>query len=271
MKRVLLQLFSAVTVAILSGGCRLHSVSFDTVPPAAPRELQAFAGDNFAVVSWVENTETDLAGYNVYVGLAPEGSFRLIGATRSKKFVDEGLMNGKTYYYAVSAFDFDGNESPLTVDRVGVTPRPEGRNETLFDYRTNPGSAGYDFSTFTTGPYNDRYTDIFYEYFNGTAYMNVWDDSDIQDMGYTTSLDEIRVAPAHGWSPTKDVRLIAGHTYVVWTWDDHYAKFRVLSLTPQRVVFDWAYQLQERNPYLKRSNDSPSVRAPLNQMRAERR
>ena len=93
--------------------------------------------------------------------------------------------------------------------------------------------------------------------------MDVWDDSDIQDMGYTTSLDEIQVAPESGWSPTKDVRLISGHTYVVWTWDDHFAKFRVSSISPQRVVFDWAYQLRGGNPFLKRGMRSVAERGPL--------
>ena len=82
--------------------------------------------------------------------------------------------------------------------------------------------------------------------------MNVYTDTDIQDLGYTHSLLDIKVAPASGWSPTHDVRLYVGHTYVVWTHDDHYAKFRVTSLSPSRVVFDWAYQLQESNPMLKR-------------------
>ncbi len=271
MRRVLLQLFSAVAVAVLTGGCRLHSVDFDSVPPAAPRELQAVAGDNFAEVSWVENTENDLAGYNVYVGLDPQGDFKLVGTTRSERFVDDGVVNGRTYYYGVSAFDFNGNESALSVDRVGATPRPEGRDETLLDYRTNPNSAGYDFSTYTVGLYNDEYTDIFYEYYNGVAYMNVWNDTDIQDMGYMSSLHEIRVAPASGWSPSKDIPLIEGHIYVVWTWDDHYAKFRVISITPQRVVFDWAYQLMKGNPYLKRSRHSHSIRAPLDPVRTESR
>ena len=70
-------------------------------------------------------------------------------------------------------------------------------------------------------------------------------------MGYTGSLDELGIAPPAGWSPTKDVLLIAGHTYIVKTWDDHYAKIRVLALSPAKMEFDWAYQLQEGNRYLK--------------------
>jgi hypothetical protein len=71
-------------------------------------------------------------------------------------------------------------------------------------------------------------------------------------MGYTSSILDIPEAPDRGWSPTGDVRVIAGHTYVIWTWDDHYAKIRVTSVTGSRVVFDWTYQLQPANPRLKR-------------------
>jgi hypothetical protein len=40
---------------------------------------------------------------------------------------------------------------------------------------------------------------------------------------------------------------------VVWTWDDHYAKFRVSSVSSGRVVFDWAYQLVPSNRLLKKT------------------
>ncbi|MEK6571537.1 MAG: hypothetical protein AABZ61_09215, partial [Bacteroidota bacterium] len=155
-------------------------------------------------------------------------------------------------------------------DALGATPRPEGRDVALLDYRSNPNGSGYDFSTYSIGLYNDKYTDIFFEYSNSIPYMDVWDDSDIQDMGYTGSLDEIRVAPESGWAPTKDVRLITGHTYLVWTWDDHFAKFRVLSVLPQRVVFDWAYQLQEGNPFLKHNTRQLAERGQLSRTRAQR-
>jgi hypothetical protein len=50
-----------------------------------------------------------------------------------------------------------------------------------------------------------------------------------------------------------------GHCYVVWTRDDHYAKFRVTDIqpaaggVPDRVVFDWAYQVDPGNRELRAS------------------
>ena len=59
---------------------------------------------------------------------------------------------------------------------------------------------------------------------------------------------------------THDAGLTPGHTYVVWTWDDHFAKFRVTAMSPGRVVVDWSYQLQRSNPFLKRAVPSDNRR-----------
>ena len=50
---------------------------------------------------------------------------------------------------------------------------------------------------------------------------------------------------------TGEVELIPGHVYVVWTRDDHYAKFRVVSIGPSQVTLDWAYQIAPGNQELK--------------------
>ncbi len=75
--------------------------------------------------------------------------------------------------------------------------------------------------------------------------------TEIQDAGYHLYMDDVGWAPPDGWSPRGAVELIEGHIYVVWTRDDHYAKFRVTSLAPGRVIFDWAYQTAQGNQELK--------------------
>jgi len=48
------------------------------------------------------------------------------------------------------------------------------------------------------------------------------------------------------------VEVIAGHTYIVWTRDDHYAKLRVSGFTRSYgILFDWAWQVAPANPELK--------------------
>lgn len=246
-----------LTLALL--GCESHYYSVDPnddiKPPSTPTGLYAYARDSKVILEWNHSPERDVAGYNIWWSSSYTGRYQYLGTTSKNYFTDFGAINGRTYYYAVSAYDYSGNESKLSVDKVFATPRPEGYGLVLFDYRTYPDRSGYDFSTFSVGRYNDQYTDIFFEYHNGTYYMNVWNDTDIKDMGPTNSLYEIEIAPSSGWSSTKDVVLAVGRTYVVWTYDDHYAKFRVVSLSPTRVVIDWVYQLQKGNPYLKRSSN----------------
>ncbi len=246
-------LWKLLTIALVFvAGCHTNNLRPDFTPPSAPTGLRTSTGDNFIELFWNSNPEPDVAGYNVFASPTYEGPYDIIGSTSSTQFVDHGAANGSTYYYAVTAYDFDGNESALSKDVAYDVPRPEGYGIMLANYRVSPDIAGYDFSSYSVVPYDASGTDMFFENYNGTLYMDVYTDTDIQDMGPTSSILDISTAPASGWSSTHDVVLAAGHTYVVWTHDDHYAKFRVSALSGTRVEFDWAYQLQTSNPMLKR-------------------
>ncbi len=254
-------LFVAILILFV-GGCKNIVNDFvDTTPPARPTGLWTETGDNFIELFWNANRDGDVAGYNVFVSGSYDGRYELIGSVREPYFKDRDAVNGSTYYYAVTAYDYDGNESELSRDVAYDIPRPEGYGVVLDDYRRVAATSGYDFSRYAVVPYNDLYADMYFENYQGTLYMNVRDDSDIKDMGPTNSILDIREAPSSGWSPTHDVQLRAGHTYVVWTWDDHYAKFRVTNISGSRVTFDWAYQLQKSNPLLKRAKRAEGERS----------
>lgn len=231
--------------------CEVYVI--DTTPPSIPTAIFTISLDNAVQLDWASNTEEDLAGYHVWVSNRYDGSYTRIGSTKYPQFVDYGAENGVTYYYGVTAYDFDGNESEISRDVVYDTPRPEGYNVELYDYVWFPEASGYDFSTYSVGIYDDNFTDVFFENAGGVFYLNVWSDTDIQDMGFTATLDDISVAPTNGWSPSGSAEAIKGHTYVVWTWDDHYAKVRVKDVTDSQVVFDWAYQTAPANPELMRA------------------
>jgi hypothetical protein len=232
----------------------------DRTPPNPPQGIRAVARDNTTQLSWFKSQESDISGYKVWVSDRYDGTYELVGKTTDPTFNDYGAKNGVREYYAVSAYDFDGNESDLSKDVVYATPRPEGYGTKVGDYRLSPSIAGYDFSTYSVGKYNDDLTDLFFEAINGRYYLDVWQDTDIQDMGYTSTLHDIALAPAAGYSPSKTVEAIPGHTYVLWTWDNHYAKVRVKEVTPTRVTFDWAYQVAQANPELKRTAGIDGVR-----------
>ncbi len=99
----------------------------DTTPPAAPQSLSANAGNGLVTLSWIANTEIDLAGYNVYRNtsspVATSGT-PLNGSTlvTNNIYTDNSLANGTTYYYAITAVDTSNNQS-IASNEVNSTPQ----------------------------------------------------------------------------------------------------------------------------------------------------
>jgi len=246
---------------LLAAGCNDGGTVGDTSPPAAPRGVYTVTGDGEVFVHWLANTESDVSGYRVYEAPCASGGscpYDRVGTTSGTSFTVTGLNNGETRYYAVAAFDRAGNESELSTEVLFDTPRPEGFGRVLSDYLADSTQAGYDFSASAVLSPNDPGTDMFFGFSSGVYLMFVPDlNTDIQDAGYRTTLDAVDFAPTTGWSPSGSVELIAGHCYIVWTRDDHYAKFRVDEIrpangtTPAQVVFDWAYQVDSGNRELR--------------------
>ncbi|MBE0432102.1 fibronectin type III domain-containing protein [candidate division WOR-3 bacterium] len=252
MKRIRV-LLNLTILAILVGmaGCCLEGR--DSEPPAVPRGLRSITGDGEVLLVWYENTEHDLAGYRIYRSLQPLGLYYEIAETNLDYFLDYGLINGQTYYYAVTAFDHAGNESEFSYEIVYDTPRPEGYGAQIFVYTTYPDFAGWKFSAYNIVAYDNPTCDFYFGYDGNIQayYFRVGHPAGlIQDFGYTSSLDEITYAPQQGWSQTGRVEAIPGHTYIMHTWDNHYAKFRVTALGSVSVIFDWAYQIDPGNPEL---------------------
>ncbi len=228
-------------------------------PPPIPAGVYSVTGDESATIYWSPLVGADVRGYGVYVSPEPEGPYdriaRVFGEETSQ-YVATDLENGVTLYFAVDAFDFDGNTSELSIELVHDTPRPAGFGLTLFPPEVGADFAAIDWSRYPGGnpalavPWNDPLADFLVVrvdsvlYFKGTTI----DDgtglfrNDIQDFGYTVTLDEVDWAPADGWSQNQEVELISGHSYVVWTWDDYYAKFRVTDTSRNWVTIEWAYQ-----------------------------
>ena len=70
-------------------------------------------------LTWAANREPDLAGYKIYVGTASgtynfPGSAFVIGKVTS--YAVSNLPIGQTYFFAMSAYDSAGNESPLSAE-----------------------------------------------------------------------------------------------------------------------------------------------------------
>ncbi|MCK4913141.1 MAG: glycoside hydrolase family 3 C-terminal domain-containing protein [Planctomycetes bacterium] len=106
----------------------------DSVAPLSPSDLTSLTGDGVAVLKWSDNTESDLAGYNIYRSEKSETHYEKINQELIKrtKYTDKGIANGTSYYYyikAVDLFDREGKSS----EKISVVSSPVKRKGSYLD------------------------------------------------------------------------------------------------------------------------------------------
>ena len=102
----------------------------DTFPPAVPTALQAvFSGAGqkpFIDLTWNANTDSDLAGYNIYrrdAGQNPSQAVRInTELVKAPAFRDIRVTSGQTYFYSTTALDARGNESTRSEETSEQVP-----------------------------------------------------------------------------------------------------------------------------------------------------
>jgi GH35 family endo-1,4-beta-xylanase len=92
-------------------------------PPAAPTGLTATDGDNLVWLDWNDNSESDLAGYNVYRSTTSGSGYSQLNGSlvTDSNYTDTMVSNDVTYYYVVTAVDANDNESVYSSE-VSATP-----------------------------------------------------------------------------------------------------------------------------------------------------
>jgi len=100
----------------------------DTFPPAVPRHLTALYTAGAVDLLWNANTDSDLAGYDVYRKVEG-GRFARVNQQMLSTpiFHDTSVASGQTYQYAVTALDLSGNESAKS-QPVSVSTRLPGQS-----------------------------------------------------------------------------------------------------------------------------------------------
>ncbi len=95
-------------------------------------------------ITWDANTESDLAGYKVYLGDTISGSYSIqvdIGNKINHEWLNNAL--GKTYFMVVTAYDLSGNESGFsnevthTFDSPDTTPPGAPKGNTIVEVTIN--------------------------------------------------------------------------------------------------------------------------------------
>jgi fibronectin type 3 domain-containing protein len=106
---------------------------YDATPPAPPTSLVASAGDGTVSLDWLDNSEDDLDGYNIYRSTTSGGGYsKLNGLLLSETFYDDNsVTNETTYYYVVTAVDIYTNESGYSTE---VSATPTGNPPTIYNF-----------------------------------------------------------------------------------------------------------------------------------------
>jgi hypothetical protein len=135
------------------------SSSSDTTPPAIPTGLAATSGSASVSLNWNDNTESDLAGYNVYRSTTSGSGFAKINSSTvtTSDYNDNAVSGGSIYYYVVRALDNSGNESANSIQASATVASnlPE-LAQWLYDQNGNDATGNYPLTltngaTFTTG------------------------------------------------------------------------------------------------------------------------
>lgn len=84
---------------------------YKDTPPAAPKNLQGYAGDKLVHLDWDPNEEPDLKDYLVAFRRESIGSYSVFPAVTANSFDHNDAENGVTYFYKVQARDTEGYTS----------------------------------------------------------------------------------------------------------------------------------------------------------------
>lgn len=99
----------------------------DVFPPSVPSGLQAVFSsvgrESFVDLIWSPDTDTDLAGYNVYRREEGAQAVKLNAEpVKVPAYRDTDVQSGERYFYSVSAMDVRGNESARSPEASEEVP-----------------------------------------------------------------------------------------------------------------------------------------------------
>lgn len=94
--------------------------TFTTPPLEAPSNFGAYGVESRALLGW--DGSFGAAEYRIYRANQPGGPYEQVGTTSDTNYIDEGLTDGESYFYIVSAVSVYGEEKKST--EVDATPHP---------------------------------------------------------------------------------------------------------------------------------------------------
>ncbi|OEU63361.1 MAG: hypothetical protein BBJ57_13710 [Desulfobacterales bacterium PC51MH44] len=137
-------------------------------------------------LAWDPNTESDIAGYKVHHGTSSSNYSSSVDVGNTTKYTLTGLQEGSTYYFAVTAYDYSGNESvfsPELIHTIAANNNPPNAPSTPTGPANGYPQTGYSFSTSASDPDGDM-----------LEYKFDWGDGNISSWGASSR--------THSWSST---------------------------------------------------------------------
>ncbi|UCE37654.1 MAG: BNR-4 repeat-containing protein [Thermoplasmata archaeon] len=113
-----------------STGIITVSASVDTIKPAAPAKPSLkVKGSDKIEISWSKVDDPDVANYRVYRRKSPDDPWEMVheGDADTTSYTDSDLSPDTTYYYAITAVDDAGNESPYSTAASAKTEEEESQ------------------------------------------------------------------------------------------------------------------------------------------------
>ncbi|MDD5141581.1 MAG: fibronectin type III domain-containing protein [Verrucomicrobiales bacterium] len=80
------------------------------------------SGTGSVTMAWNPSTDASVVGYNLYYGGASGVYTNKISTAITPNAIVSGLMEGMTYYFALTAYDISGLESPLSNEATYSVP-----------------------------------------------------------------------------------------------------------------------------------------------------
>jgi hypothetical protein len=244
-----------IFTVILPASCMLimkvPSGTGDVTPPAAPTGLSTSLKGIDADINWNDNTETDLAGYNIYRSTTSGSGYTKLNDTMivNSEYLDNTTVAGTTYYYKVKAVDTSWNESndssevsvaiPVTALGTILYERWIGiSGSSVADLTSNPDFPDYPFgidqltslegSTNWMDEYGSRIRGYLYPPTTGnyTFWISGNDNCELWLSTDGTPADAVMIASVPGWTNSREwnkysqqqsaaISLTAGQKYYI--------------------------------------------------------
>jgi Fibronectin type III domain len=110
-------------IALMLSGCVKKPGGVQATGPTVEQVGQIHLSWELPTTKADGTPSTDIAGYKVYYGLTSRAYDFIKTVSNQTTYAVSGLEPGRTYYFAVTAYDASGNESDLSAE-VSVTVPP---------------------------------------------------------------------------------------------------------------------------------------------------